>query len=206
LRNLLKLGNIIPLDLGTEGAVGLQLVGFGKDAKSDGTGNADATFIAYYAVNTSHRWNPSRSGDSGNYTVGTGTIGGYPQSELKSFLEETIWQLLPQALRNSVVEVTKGCPGYNPAGSSEMYTYNCKIWARSYSEMFSSSGGTNQPSYTVVLSDNDARIKSKVGASASWWWLRSAYSNDGAVSVGSNGNDSYFGVSYSGSVVFGLSI
>lgn len=57
------------IDLGTEGKLAMQIVGFDKDAKADGSGKAPITWIARELLKTSKRWNPSYSQTTHNEQV-----------------------------------------------------------------------------------------------------------------------------------------
>ena len=125
------------------------------------------------------------------YTTGTGAIGGWTNSEMRTYLKETIKPLIPANVRAAIKNVTKYSYGCNTAGTivnNEASTED--VWIPSYREVFAS-GETQGPTYNSLFTDANSRKKMKAGASsASGWWLRSAYNSStfGGVN-GSGGND-----------------
>ena len=63
-----SVGEILPLDLGTEGNVGAQIAAFNTDDKADDSGKAKVTFITQYALQTTRRFNPQLSPSAAPYT------------------------------------------------------------------------------------------------------------------------------------------
>ena len=141
-----------------------------------------------------------------DYTTGTGTIGGWSASEMRTYLRETIKPLIPSNVRSAIKEVTKYSKIYNTAGSeTNNVTSTEDVWIPSRREVGFSNGETSGPVYSTAFPDNASRIKSKTGASsASWWWLRSASSNDGFGYVASGGSSSNDSAYNSGGVVLGF--
>ena len=136
---------------------------------------------------------PNRVLDS--YKEGTGGVGGWPLSEMRSYYKNTLKALIPEAVRNSIKEVSKSNYVTNTAGSMERNTSVEDVWMPSYREIF---GGTSceqsGPMYTTLFSDAASRIKKRPTASSGeWWWLRSAYYNINFYFVNYSGN------SYNGS-------
>lgn len=116
---------------------------------------------------------------------GTGSIGGWEKSEMRSYLNETVKSLIPETVLSAIKTVTKAHPAYNTSESSFTQTTKDDVWIPSYTEMFSTTG-----LYHEKFPDNASRIKSKVGASsASVWWLRSAGSYNYFSCVGASGSN-----------------
>lgn len=140
-------------------------------------------------------------------TTGTGTVGGWENSELRTYYRETLLPLIPSAVRSSIVPVTKTHPAYRSKstdlGKTEQFTQTSTetVWCPSYSEMFSS-GAAN---YKNFFTNDESRKKSKVSASsASWWWLRSANGGNIAGNVNSGGNVNASNVSSVGALALGF--
>ncbi len=174
------LGEILPLDLGTEGMVNAQIVAFNADDKSDGSGKAKITFITQYCLNTSRRFNPTLSGSSGNYTEGTGTIGGWNKSELRTYIKGTIKPLIPSAIRSRIVSVTKYSKSFDTTGTvvandvtvDDVWIPN--VWEMNGDNRFDQTSGVT---YKTVFSTLGKRKKTKAGSTtAIKWRVRSAYS------------------------------
>ncbi len=189
------------LDLGSEGIVCATLVGIDVDTLADGSGKAKMTWLTEQLLKTDRRINPSRSGSEGAYTEGTGAIGGWEKSEMRSYMKTTLKPLIPEAIRNRIAEVTKTQPSYDTTGASSItQTTQDDVWAPSYNELFEPDG-----LYHSVFPDNASRIKQKPGAtSASNWWLRSAYDSSLFRCVNSIGDWDYYITVGSRSVALGF--
>lgn len=134
------------------------------------------------------------------YTEGTGTIGGWEKTEMRSYLKNTIKPLIPELVRNRIVEVTKTQAAYNTAGSSFTQTTTDDVWIPDYNEVYGS-----KCTYKALFPDSSHRIKYKVGAtSANWWWLRRADGNSGFGSVDGNGSYNNNGANYNNGVALGF--
>lgn len=64
-RSKYKCGNYKPLDLGSEGIVNMQIVGFDKDPLASGEGNSHITWLSKELLASSHQMNPTLAN---NYT------------------------------------------------------------------------------------------------------------------------------------------
>lgn len=125
-----------------------------------------------------------RNSSASSYNEGTGSIGGWESSEMRTYLKETIKPLIPETVRNAIKEVTKTQTAYNTSGSSFTQTSTEDVWLADYSEIFFSTG-----KYHSMFPDSASRIKKKGGStSANYWWLRSASYTYTFNSVGSNGD------------------
>lgn len=196
-----EVGDCVPLDLGDEGTVNMQIAGFDKDTKADGTGTAAISWISKELLATSHRMNPALSGSSGDYEAGTGTIGGWEQSEMRSYLNSTVGPMIPEPVASAIVNVKKTQPAYNTSGSSYTQTTEDWVWIPSYAECF----GASSAYYGLFENTSANRIKYKVGASSALdWWLRSADSTSYFNYVHTDGSYSYYGAYYSSVVALGF--
>lgn len=181
-------GDFKTIDLGTEGKIRFQVAAKNADALASGSGNATYTWVAMDLLNTSHRMNPSLSGT----TEGTGTIGGWGKSEMRTYLNETIWPLLPSELRTVIKEVTKYSCIYDTSSTKASDdTTTDKLWIPSVHEVFNNTTYETQgPAYTEIFSNSTDRKRFKPGASsASNWWERSANSTSRFRYVSGNGTD-----------------
>ena len=196
------------IDLGSKGRIIAKYGETGLDELASGSGNANMTWVFMYQLPDNHRWNPLRSGSSGAYNEGTGTIGGYEESELRSYISNDIFNALPLDLQSAIKEVKKYSKGYDVDGTTvvEKETIE-KLFALSGREVF---GGTsyeaNGPVYSNTFPNTSSRIRNKVGASASGWWVRSASSATNALYVYYGGYFNYIIVNYNLGVVLGFCI
>ena len=166
----------------------------GKNADVSALVTQDSVVIADCAV---------RTVDS--YTAGTGAIGGYTASEMRTYIQETIKPLIPQEVLAAIKPVTKYTQNYNTAGNAvNNVTSTEDVWIPSRREMFANTESQG-PTYTSFFTSNDSRKKKKTGASsASWWWLRSASSTYTFYFVGSDGSDNFNTASNPSGVVVGF--
>ena len=107
-----------------------------------------------------------------DYTEGTGTIGGWEKSEMRAYLKDTIMPLIPDTVRNHIVQVTKTQGAYDVDGKLFTQTTTDDIWIPDFYEVVST-----PYLYKTLFPDPASRIKKKVeNSSASYWWLRNARS------------------------------
>lgn len=160
----------------------MEIVAFNADDKADGSGKAKITWISKTLLKTKHRMNPQNNGN-----LGTGTIGGWDKSEMKSYLLNTIAPLVPSNVRSGVVSVKKYSRIFNTSGSpvNDVET-NETFWIPSRQEIFGAviNAETQGLFYSVAFSDNTSRSKS-----ASYWWIRTAFSSDMFYNVKADGSD-----------------
>lgn len=183
------IGDVKTIDLGTEGKIRFQVAAKNVDALASGSGNAAYTWVAMDLLNTNHRMNPSLSGT----TEGTGAIGGWGKSEMRTYLNETIWPLLPSELRAVIKEVTKYNCIYNTSGTKVSdNTTTDKLWVPSVHEVLNDTTYETQgPAYTGIFSNSTNRKRFKPGASSAHnWWERSAYSTSRFRYINNGGGDS----------------
>ena len=168
-----------------------QIAGFDKDTISDSTDKAPVTFVCKHLYITSKRLNPGLDGT----TEGTGTIGGWEKMELRTYLSETIFPLVPDIVKNRIVSVKKYTKGYNTSGSAVNNALsNDKLWIPSYLEVSNTGGveiiGTQTyPLFNFGANDQPAsRRKTKPNSTVNLkWWTRSAYSTKNCYAVAING-------------------
>ena len=168
-----SVGNYKPHDLGTEGIVNMQIVGFNVDPLADGTGNAPTTWISKEVLATDHRMNVNRTPSNTPYTEGTGSVGGWKMTEMRTYLKDNIKPLIP--FNSSIKEVTKYSLGFGTNGnvldaSDRISTDD--VWIPSIAETTGDNSlETNAPYYSSIYPDNNSRKKNRSG-SAVIWWLR----------------------------------
>lgn len=197
-----KIGDLVPLDMGSEGQINMQIAALDADDLADGSGKAPISWVAKELLATSHRMNPQRvTNDDGSYQEGTGPIGGWAKSEMRVYLNDTIKPLIPEDVCSLIKAVTKYSFSMNTDGNivpAEMTEDT--VWIPSQYEMMGKSGESAGVNYTALFTDNAARIKKKVNSTtASNYWLRSVYSaydlrcinETGAISFGSGSSYSH---------------
>ena len=202
-----EIGAMKELDLGTEGIVHMQIVGIDADELADGSGYAPLTFISKELLKTSYRMNPARTPSSAPYDEGTGSIGGWEKSEMRTYLKNTVKPLIPENVRNAIRDVTKYSNIFDTSGTKVLNSVTTDdVWIPSNQEIF---GGTSYETlghvYSDVFTDANSRKKFKVGASnAADWWLRSARNGNDFRIVNSIGDGNYSSAHYTRGVALGF--
>ena len=130
------IGDTVPLDLGSEGLINMQIIAFDADDLADGSGKAPITWMATVPLATKHIWNPAVvQNDDGSYKEGTGAIGGWGKSELRTYLNDTVKALIPANVRNAIKEVTKNSRSYDTSKNVVETISNDYLWPFSNYEL-----------------------------------------------------------------------
>ena len=172
--------------------------------------------LEFVDVIASHRMNPY---DSSSTSSGNGSIGGWPASEMRTYLNSSgdstsIFNSLPSTIKNAIID-TKVISGYESGHSGGNYSSTDKLYLLADIEIDGTANASNDTLTTSetrqldyyrengVTSSNRVMAVKKDGTSNSTWWLRSAsfqYSNpfllvvpDGTSTLGSS--SSSYGVS-----------
>jgi len=154
---------------------------------------ATITFSSTGTFTTSANVENANTRDYNSMISGTGAVGGWDNTEMRTYLKETIKPLIPEAVRSHIKSVKKYTRTIDTSGATVNNVETTEdVWIPSAREIF---GGTSYettgPQYTVVYSDANSRIKYNVtGGSAAWWWLRSASGNSNFYCVNGKGNNS----------------
>ena len=149
----------------------MQIVGKGVDPLASGSGNAALTFVAKELLATSHGMNPSYSAG----VEGTGALGGWEKSEMRTYLNNTILPLIPSNVAAAIKPVTKYTRIYNASGTAvDNSPTTDTLWIPSTREVGATSYWESScPSYTQIFKDAASRKKSKAsGSTATAWWSR----------------------------------
>lgn len=179
-----KIGDTKELDLGEEGVIEMELVAFDADELADGSGKAHMTWITKDLLNTEHDMNADGTSE-----------GGWPASDMRTWLRESILPLFPEEVRSNIKEVKKYSYFYFDYDDGTISSLDT-IWIPSRREIFGEDAANEDdgPEYLTTFPDDASRIKQHIGVSEpSWWWLRSAaYANDGYFdNVDSDGSGLY---------------
>lgn len=195
------IGDTKKIDLGTEGEVIMTIVGIDTDDLADNSGKAPITWISKQLLKTSHKMNPSyQSG-----TEGTGTIGGWEKTKMRSYLKETVKPLIPETVRNAIKPVKKYSMIYNVSDSAVNDVLTTEdVWIPSYKELFGSGFETLGPTYSTTFPDDASRIKRRATSSVIWWWLRSAYNYNYFSYVDKGGSYNCYIANFAGGVALGF--
>ena len=157
------IGDMVPLDLGDEGLINMQIAAFDTDDLADGSGKAPITWIANELLATNHRMNPKLvTNDDGTYQEGTGAIGGWENCEMRAYLKETIKPMIPINVRNNIT-VIKKTQIFNttrhPWDAQQQITEE-DVWIPSSDEF--------GEVYTSLFPDKASRVKTLSGSSTQY--------------------------------------
>jgi hypothetical protein len=177
-----KIGDEVPVDLGSEGIINMQIAAFDADTLADGSGTAAISWVGKELLPTAQVWNQT------SYTAGverTGTLGGWLKSYLREYLNNTVSGLIPENVLEMVVPVTKTHYSYNLNEFGYYDTSSETLWVPSDDECFDTSG-----LYHDLFPTADSRKKNYIGSpfTATKWWLRDANDKRYAKHVGDAGN------------------
>ena len=194
-KNKYMIGDTKSLNLGSEGVVVMQIAAFDADELADESGKMAAiTWISKQMLKSDHRMNPGINrdpADNSKYKTGTGSIGGWEHSEMRSWLQSDIKPLIPDSIRSAIKPVKKYTRSFDITGNAVSDTLSIDdLWIPSCREVFGSRGyGNTGPVYSNMFASERDRFRQKPGSrSARGWWLRSADDISCFDSVYTNGN------------------
>ena len=183
-----------------------QLYGFNHFKLEDGSNFANAVFGMLGVLNTPKRMNPKDT-----------NAGGWPVTEMRTYLNQTVLYSLPTVWRN----VIKSVQVLSSAGETSAEIVSCvdKLFLFSRAEV---GGNVNDVPYSneidpgaetktfALFTDNNSRIKKYYNGTgaATFWWLRSpgaAYAT-GFSGVNNTGNVGSNGAATTSGVAFGFCI
>ena len=172
-----KVGDCVPLDLGSEGVVNMQIAAFDADDLADGSGKAPISWISKELLSTTRHMNPSDSG--------SGVKGGWETCEMRTYLQTTIKPLISGNIAKIIVPVTKQHEAYSASGSyiANQITTD-ELWIPSKPEVY---GGSRL--YLGLFNNVEERTKYLAGGTTpTAWWLRSTNSSSRFDYVDTNGS------------------
>jgi hypothetical protein len=105
--------------------VKVRIIGVCQDVKSDGTGQAGLTFQTTHALATPHEMNASDD-----------NTGGWGSSSMRTWLNDTVYGMLPSDLRSSIVSVEKYYGDTRGSGSSSTASTSDKLFLPSLRELY----------------------------------------------------------------------
>ena len=195
-----RIGDVKEINLGREGVITMELVAKYEDSLSNPGGYAHMTWIAKTPLNSKYAMYSRETEEPG-----------WPESDLRAWLRESILPLFPEHVRSKIKEVEKTSAvayikekeidDYDSDLSDTVYSDDI-IWIPSYEELFHEYfSDTHYPIYKIAFSDNASREINGIDSSDDWWWLRSAYHYDSFYCVKTDGSWDYRNVNREGSVI-----
>ena len=176
-----KIGDSIPVDLGSEGIINMQIAAFDADTLADGSGTAAISWVGKELLATRHRWNPALSGT----TEGTGSIGGWEKCELRSYLQDTIKPMIPTNVAGMIRSVMK--TSVTDFVTNATQTTADDVWIPGQAEVLSA-----PYTYKALFPDDSSRKKEWLGGTGALsWWRRDAYTTSKCFYIDSYGKSAY---------------
>lgn len=178
-----------PLSISGYGNCIFRLIGVGQDVRASDSQPAKMTFMIEDIL-VNHQMNASDI-----------TTGGWASSGMRSWLNSTILNALPQYMVDGIAEVKKE---YKNGASGSIQTCNDKLWILSEKELTGSTMNGDEGEfyeYWTLNNNFDACIK-RLNNSAARWWLRSVVDGTQFRCVHSSGAPNYYNASNEYGVVF----
>ena len=197
-----NVGDEKEVDLGTLGKHRIRIANKSTPAEcsTEGFSQTACGFVLEFAdIITTHNMNPTGTYKGKKYNDGW-NVDGWPASSMRTYINDSIYNALPEAIRNSIIN-TKVVSGHGLTSGESNFTSTDKLYLLSTMEVWGSNPGgydtatneTRQLDYYknvgVTTSNYSGAIKQYNGSSY-YWWLRSArsYSTSGFYGVNSYGN------------------
>ena len=131
--------------------------------------------LEFVDIITTHKMNPTFT-----------NVGGWPVSSMRTYINNDIYNALPEELKNIIIDTTV-VSGHGSTSGETNFTSTDKLYLLSTKEVLNGGTGydtaeaeTRQLDYYanngVTTSNTASAIKKDSLGSASVWWLRSAYS------------------------------
>lgn len=121
-RDVYKIGDEVPLDLGKEGLINMQVAAFDADILADGSGTAAISWVAK---------NPPKTKMAMNATAVNAD--GWSASAMRTYCNNELYNMMPQEVHNIIREVSKLSDGGN--ANKTLLTTTDKVWLPSHTEM-----------------------------------------------------------------------
>ena len=191
-----SVGDTKLLDLGTEGKTYMEVATVSENG---------ITFIALTALATKKRMNPSNQSGA----QGTGANGGWEYSEMREYLNEDVFALLPAELQSAIKAETKYSSSVVP-GESTKTVDGCvtqdKLWLLSNHELTGTTTYETQGTQYETFNSQSKKIRYDQTIKPTVWFLRSADNINTFGGVRENGSMSGYSAYDEKSVIFGFSL
>lgn len=168
-------GDTKTVDMGSLGTHTVRVANTSSCTNGETSKTACGFVVEFADIITTHAMNSSST-----------NVGGWPASEMRSYVNSTIYSALPSDLQN-VIASTTVVSSHGPTSGEGNFTSTDKLYLLSSKEVLNGGTGydtaesvTRQLDYYknkgVTTSNRSGTIKKNNGSSASWW-LRSAKSS-----------------------------
>ena len=185
-----NVGDTKEVDMGTYGTHTLRIANTStpSECSTSGFSQTACGFVLEFAdIITKHNMNPSGTYKGTTYNYGWNKDG-WPATSMRTFVNNDIYNALPSEIKNAIIDTTV-VSGHGSTSGETNFTSTDKLYLLSPKEIYTDWSKSNDTAkdltrtldyYTsigVTVNDKSGAIK-KNGTSASYWWLRAAYSSD----------------------------
>ena len=186
-----NVGDTKTIDMGTYGTHTLRVANTStpSECSTSGFSQTACGFVLEFAdIITTHKMNDTDT-----------NVGGWPATSMRTFINNDIYNAIPSELRNAIIDTTV-VSGHGKSDTAN-FTSTDKLYLLAPKEIYTDWSNSSDTAkdltrtldyYTSigVTTDNYSGAIKKNGTSASYWWLRAAFSNYtyNFLSVNSYGN------------------
>ena len=186
-----NVGDTKEIDMGTYGTHTLRIANTSTPSECSTAGFSQTAcgFVLEFAdIITTHNMNPAGEYNGTQYSNGH-NIGGWPNSSMRTFVNNDIYNSLPSDLKNGIIDTT--VVSSHGSSDSSNFTSTDKLYLLAPTEIWSNWKSNNDSSYDTakdltrqldyyknegVTTSNYSKAIKMYNSSALWWWLRSAHS------------------------------
>ena len=152
--------------------------------------------VEFTDIITTHNMNPSGDHNGKTYQYGWNKDG-WPKSQMKTFIDNDIYNSLPQELK-SVIITTETVSGHGPEDTNNFTSIDklyllsvAEVWKEGHSTAWNKTRQLDYYNEKGVTTSSYASAIKKNNGTASWWFLRCAQSNNDSrfLEVTSSGNE-----------------
>ena len=172
------------VDLGTLGTHYLRVANT-TDCTTETSKSACGFVVEFADIITTHRMNPYNSSST---AVGNGNKGGWKNSEMRTYVNNDIYNALPAEIKNSIKKTKVISSHGNASGDYANLESEDYLYLLSSKEVWNGGTGYDTADNTTrqldyyrvngVTTSSYGKAKKKRNGSAPYWWLRSARSNN----------------------------
>ena len=179
--SIYNVGDTKEIDLGTLGTHTVRIANKSTPTECSGAGFSQTAcgFVLEFAdIITTHNMNDTST-----------NVGGWPVTSMRTYVNSDIYNVIPEALRNAIIDTTV-VSGHGATSGETNFTSTDKVYLLSPMEVWGNNSysqddsardqsrqldyylgkGVNNTSYADAIKQNNGTV--------SWWWLRAAYSID----------------------------
>ena len=176
-------GDTKEIDMGTYGTHTLRIANKStpSECSTEGFSQTACGFVLEFAdIITTHKMNDTNT-----------NVGGWPATSMRTFVNNDIYNALPSEIKNAIIDTTV-VSGHGSTSGETNFTSTDKLYLLSTAEVWAQGSSntiehdtardvTRQLDYYKnegVTTSNYSKVIKMNNSTASYWWLRSAYSNE----------------------------